>query len=275
MARLFERLWADGARTLVMGVVNVTPDSFSDGGCHADVASAVAHAARLFAEGADLLDVGGESTRPGAAPVDAAEELDRVLPVVAALAPLGVPLSIDTYKAEVAEAALVKGAALINDISGGALDPGILSVAARHGAPIVLGHLRGTPATMMDHIAFADVVAEVGDELAGRVRAAQQAGVHEIWVDPGLGFGKGTRENLALLGGLGTLGARLGRPLVVGASRKRFLGELTGLPAAERAAPSAVAAALSGFLGAHVVRVHDVAVTRQALAVADAVRRAR
>ena len=275
MVGLFERLSADGARPLVMGVVNVTPDSFSDGGRHAELASAVAHARRLVAEGADLLDVGGESTRPGATPVDAVEELDRVLPVLAALAPLGVPLSIDTYKAEVAQAALGAGAALINDVSGGALDPEILSVAARHGAAIVLGHLRGKPATMMDHVAFADVVAEVGDELAGRVMAAQRAGVHEIWVDPGLGFGKGTRENLALLAGLGALGARLGRPLVVGASRKRFLGELTGLPPAERAVPSAVAAALSAFLGAQVVRAHDVAVTRQALTLADAVRRAR
>ena len=275
MAGLFERLSGDGARTLVMGVVNVTPDSFSDGGRYRDAAAAVEHARALVAEGADLLDVGGESTRPGAEPVSASEEFARVLPVLEGLRAIGVPLSIDTYKAEVARAALDAGATLINDVSGGALDPGILTLAATRGAPIVLGHLRGTPLTMMGQVGFSDVVAEVGAELAARIAAAERAGAREIWVDPGLGFGKGTRENLALLRGLGALGARLGRTLVVGASRKRFLGELTGLPAAERALPSAVAAALAATSGADVVRVHDVAATRQALAIADAVRRAR
>ncbi len=275
MAGLFERLSGDGARTLVLGVVNVTPDSFSDGGRYAHATAALEHARALVAEGADLLDIGGESTRPGATPVGESEELARVLPVLEGLRGIGVPLSIDTYKAEVARAALDAGATIVNDISGGTLDPGILAVAADKGAPIVLGHLRGSPAGMMDTVSFRDVVAEVGDELAARALAAEQAGVREIWVDPGLGFGKGTRENLALLRGLGTLRARLGRPLVVGASRKRFLGELTGLAPAERALPSAVAAALAATSGADVVRVHDVAVTRQALAVADAIRRAR
>jgi dihydropteroate synthase len=262
-----------------MGVLNLTPDSFSDGGALDSVPAAVARARELVAAGADLLDVGGESTRPGATPVTATEELGRVLPVLEALREtgLGVPISIDTYKAEVAARALEAGAAIINDISGGVMDPGILAVAAGADVPLVLGHLRGTPATMMEKVAFRDVVREVGNELVDRLSLAERAGCKQLWVDPGLGFGKGTAENLTLLRDLGALRRRLGRPLVIGPSRKRFLGELTGqapgAPAADRDLATAAAAVVCALAGADIVRVHDVASTRAALQIADAVAR--
>ncbi len=270
-------------RVTIVGVLNVTPDSFSDGGRFVgdtglDLEAAVAAGAALAAEGARWIDVGGESTRPGSRAVPVEEEIARTRPVIEALAKeLPVPLSIDTRKAEVAEAALEAGARVVNDVSGGAHDPALLAVAARAGAGLVLGHLRGEPATMQDGIAFDDVVAEVGDELEAAVSRARDAGVPRarLAVDPGIGFGKQLDHNLALLANVGALRRRLGLPVLVGPSRKSFLGALTGDPAAERDLASHAACAVAIFAGADAVRVHDVAGARRAVAVAEALRGAR
>jgi dihydropteroate synthase len=258
----------------IMGVVNATPDSFSDGAKYTGDA-AIAHARALLADGADMIDVGGESTRPGATPVSSEEELRRVLPVVRALA--GSVVSIDTYKAEVADAAIAAGATIVNDVSGGLLDPGLLAVVARRDAIVILGHLRGTPATMNAEAHYADVVTEVRDELAARVAAARAAGVAQarIWIDPGLGFAKHAEHSLAMLAHLDALRS-LGRPIVVGASRKSFLASVeTGLAADAREEATAAADAIAIWLGADVVRVHDVCRQRAALRVAEALARAR
>lgn len=260
--------------TIVVGILNVTPDSFSDGGRFASADDAVAEGVRLAAAGADWIDVGGESTRPGAPPVPEESERARVVPVIAALRralPAPMRLSVDTYKAGTAEAALAAGADVINDVSGGLLEPAILSVAARAGAAVVLGHLRGAPATMMEAVHFDDVVREVGDELAARVAVARAAGCREVWADPGIGFGKHLAHNLTLLRGLAPLRARVGAPLMVGVSRKRFVGELTGREVGDRAFGTAAAVALSVALGADAVRVHDVAAARDVVAVASAI----
>jgi dihydropteroate synthase len=258
---------------LLVGVLNVTPDSFSDGGQFASAARAVEAGVRMWAEGADWIDVGGESTRPKAMPVPEAEEKARVVPVIEGLRsrlPAEVRISIDTYKAGTARAALAAGATVVNDVSGGLLDPAILGVAAEAGAAIVLGHLRGAPATMMDAIAFSDVVAEVGAELGERLAVARTAGCDEIWGDPGIGFGKRIEHNLALLRALPALGARVGAPLLVGVSRKAFIGQLTGKPAAERQFGTAAAVTAAILGGAAAVRVHDVAAARDVRAVAEA-----
>jgi dihydropteroate synthase len=262
---------------LIVGVLNVTPDSFSDGGRFGGVEEAVAAGVRMVEEGAQWIDVGGESTRPGAVAVPEEEERGRVVPVIAALAArLGgrARISIDTYKAGTARAALEAGTTVVNDVSGGLLDPGILEAAARAGAAIVVGHLRGAPAKMMEEVRFGDVVAEVGDELAARVAAARAAGCAEVWADPGIGFGKHLPHNLALLAGLPRLCGRVGVPLMVGVSRKRFIGELTGRPASERAFGTAAAVAAAVLGGARAVRVHDVGpmadVVRVAAAIAGA-----
>ena len=263
----------DGSRTYVMGVVNATPDSFSDGGRFLDPHAARDRALELAGQGADLLDIGGESTRPGAEPIDAATEWARVEPVLRALQGRAVPpISVDTYKAEVAERALAEGAQVINDVSGGALDPRILEVAARAGAVMVLGHLRGTPRTMMEHASYQDVFEEVARELEEALARAVAAGVTRgrILADPGIGFGKRGADNLVLLARGGELARRLGVPVMIGPSRKAFLGVLTGLAPRERG-PATLAAVVGAALGgAHLVRVHDVAEARQALAVADA-----
>ena len=265
----------DGTRTWVMGIVNVTPDSFSDGGLHADVDAAVAHGLRLVAEGADILDVGGESTRPGAPPVDEAIEIARVVPVIARLVrEAAVPVSVDTRKGGVAQAALDAGAELCNDVTGGR-DPALLQAVAEAGVPLVLGHLRGAPETMQKDIAFGDLFEEVTAELSAQAARADAAGVAQIVADPGIGFGKTAAHNLELLARAGELSSRLGLPVMIGASRKAFLGQLTGLPVGERLAPSVAAAVCAAMAGADFVRAHDVAATRQALAVADAVARAR
>jgi dihydropteroate synthase len=263
----------DGSRTYVMGVLNVTPDSFSDGGQHLAPAAALARAEALIAEGSDLLDVGAESTRPGAQPVDAATEWARLAPVLQGLRGAPVPISVDTYKAEVAERALRAGAEVVNDISGGQIDPGLLGVCARHGAVAVLSHLRGRPATMMEQVAFTDVFEEVAEELGAVLARARAAGVRRIIADPGIGFGKLAAQNLILLSRAGELSRRLGVPVLVGPSRKAFLGALTGLPV-ERRGPATLAAVVTAAMGgAALVRVHDVAPARQALAVADAAAR--
>lgn len=255
-------------RTLVMGIVNATPDSFSDGGAYDPLARAL----QLAEEGADILDIGGESTRPGAAPVEAAEERRRTEPVIRELARrTRLPLSIDTRKAAVAAAALDAGAEIVNDVSGLAHDPGLGRAAA--GAALCLMHMRGTPADMQSRAVYSDLMGEVHEELIEALQRARAAGIAEerIAVDPGLGFAKTGEHNLALLRRLREL-AQLGRPLLAGASRKAFLGTATGKRAPDRLLGSVAAAVLAASNGAAIVRVHDVAATREALAVADAVR---
>lgn len=264
----------DSSRTWVMGVVNTTPDSFSDGGLYSDAASAVAHGLALEAEGADLLDVGGESTRPGAPPVGAEEERRRVEPVIAGLALASrLPISIDTAKAAVARAALAAGATMVNDVTGGS-DPALFEVVAQAGVPLVIGHLRGQPASMQEGIHFDELFEEVAAELALRVEQARAVGVGQIVVDPGIGFGKTVAHNLELLARCGELGQRLALPVMVGPSRKAFLGAITGRPVGERLFATLGAIVAASGAGADLVRVHDVRAAREALAVSDAVRRA-
>ena len=248
----------EAVRCLIMGVLNVTPDSFSDGGRYLDRDAAVAHGLRLVAEGADVVDVGGESTRPGAEPVDADVEAERVVPVVAALAP-HVRVSIDTRKAAVAEAAIEAGATLVNDVSAS-----LWPVAAAAGVGWVAMHMQGTPPTMQEHPRYDDVVGEVRAFLAERAAAARAAGVEEVWIDPGIGFGKTAAHNLALLRGLPALVA-VGEPVLVGTSRKGFLGALTGGASVDDRLEASVATAVWAMTrGAAMVRVHDVAATLQA-----------
>jgi dihydropteroate synthase len=259
-----------GQRGLVMGIVNVTPDSFSDGGLHLDPAAAVDHGARLWAEGADLLDVGGESTRPGAACVALEDELARVIPVVRGLR-RAVPeawISVDTRRVEVARAALAEGASVVNDTSGRS-DVAMAGAVAEHGARWVLMHTRGEPATMAGLTDYDDVVADVLASLAGRVEAAEAAGVPRarLWVDPGIGFAKEPGDNPKLIAALPRFAA-LGCAVLVGASRKRFIGALTGVAAASDRVHGSVGAALAAWArGADALRVHDVAATVQALQV--------
>lgn len=260
-------------RPLLMGVLNVTPDSFSDGGRHADTEEAVRAGLALWAAGADLVDVGGESTRPGAAPVAVEVECQRVLPVIATLAEAGVRTSVDTSKAEVARAAVEAGAVLVNDVSAGAFDPELLPCVAGLGVPYVLMHCRGTPRTMQRDPRYLDVVAEVFDHLATRLAELEQLGIarERVVVDPGLGFGKTTAHNLALVRATREL-TSLGRPVLVGASRKSFLGAVTGVDdPGDRLEASLAVAALAVADGARVLRVHDVAATRRAVALAHAV----
>jgi dihydropteroate synthase len=248
----------EAVRCLIMGVLNVTPDSFSDGGRYLDPEAAVAHGRRLVAEGADVVDVGGESTRPGAEPVDADVERARVVPVVAALAP-HVRVSIDTRKAAVAEAAIEAGATLVNDVSA-SLWP--VAAAARVGW--VAMHMQGTPQTMQRQPEYGDVVADVRAFLAGRAAEARAGGVEEVWIDPGIGFGKTAAHNLALLRALPALVA-VGEPVLVGTSRKSFLGALTGRASPDDRLEASVATAVwATTRGAGMVRVHDVAATLQA-----------
>ncbi|MFJ8045033.1 dihydropteroate synthase [Kitasatospora sp. NPDC096147] len=269
-------------RCAVMGVVNVTPDSFSDGGLWLDPAKAVAHGLALAARGADLVDVGGESTRPGAQRVTEAEELRRVIPVVEELAAAGVAVSVDTMRAAVAERAVAAGARLVNDVSGGLADPEMAGVVAATGAPFVVMHWRGQSADMDALAVYDDVVTDVVAELTERVTALTAAGVKEeqLVLDPGLGFAKTPEHNWALLGRLEAL-TGLGRPVLVAASRKRFLGTLlanpeTGelRPARERDDATAAVSVLSARAGAWAVRVHDVAGTADAVRVVAAWQRA-
>ncbi len=252
-------------RCLVMGVLNVTPDSFSDGGLWMDAGAAVRHGLELVAQGADVVDVGGESTRPGAEPVPVAEELRRVLPVVAELASSGVVVSIDTMHAAVAERALDAGAVLVNDVSGGLADPAMAQIVAAANVPFVVMHWRGPSATMNALAHYDDVVADVGRELSARIETLVGAGVEpaRLVIDPGLGFAKNAEHNWTLLARLGEL-TRLGRPVLVGASRKRFLGALLAgpdgepLPVLEREPATVATTALAAAAGAWCVRVHDV-----------------
>lgn len=265
-------------RCAVMGVVNVTPDSFSDGGRWFDTEIAVKHGLDLVAQGADIIDVGGESTRPGAPRVDEREELRRVIPVVRGLAAEGVTVSVDTMRATVAEQSLAAGALLVNDVSGGLADPAMVPVVAAAGAPFVVMHWRGFSEGMNARAVYRDVVGEVVDELHARVEAAIAGGIapEHIVVDPGLGFAKDAEHDLALVAHLGRLRA-LGHPLLVAASRKRFLGRILAgpegapPPARERDAATAAISAISAHEGAWAVRVHEVRATADAVRVARAV----
>jgi dihydropteroate synthase len=255
-----------------MGVVNVTPDSFSDGGLYLDPEAAVAHGRELIEDGAKILDVGGESTRPGAQPVDEAEELARVVPVVEGLTGLVAEVSIDTSKAAVAAAALGAGAGIVNDVTALRGDPEMPSVCAERGATVVLMHMLGDPRTMQDDPRYDDVIDDVKAFLAERLEAAVAAGIAEgrVWLDPGIGFGKTAAHNMELLRRLGEL-RNLGRPLVVGTSRKSFIGKVDGSAAGDRLGGTIASSVIAAAEGAEVLRVHDVAEVRQALAVAAAI----
>lgn len=264
-----------GPGPFIMGIVNATPDSFSDGGRYLAVADAVAAAERMAEEGADLVDLGGESTRPGAPVVPVDEELRRVLPVVERLRHRGfrLPISIDTSKGEVAAAALAAGADVINDVRGGE-DPALLRAVASAGSPIVLMHSRGPSADMQSRASYRDVVADVVEELRAAAARAEAAGVapDRIIIDPGIGFAKSAEQNLALLGRLDALRA-LGRPILVGPSRKSFIGHVTGAPVDARLPGTLAAVAACVLAGVEFVRVHDVPEARQAADVAAAIRR--
>ena len=264
-------------RTLVMGILNVTPDSFSDGGRWPDARSAVEQGVRLHTDGADIVDIGGESTRPGASRISGDEELDRVMPVVQGLVAQGVPVSIDTMRAEVADACVSAGAVLVNDVSGGRADPGMLPWLATCEVPYVAMHWRGPSDVMEDLATYGDVVTEVRDELAVRLDALAAAGVDlaRVVLDPGLGFAKRSPHNWAVLRHLDSL-ASLGCPLLIGASRKRFLGDLLAhddgepRPFEERDAAGDAVTALAASAGVWGVRVHEVRGSRDAVLVARA-----
>ncbi|MBX9579495.1 MAG: dihydropteroate synthase [Gemmataceae bacterium] len=267
-----------GRRPLVMGVVNVTPDSFSDGGRYFDPAAGIDHGLQLAADGADILDVGGESTRPGSQPIPLDEELRRVVPVVEGLAKrTTVPISVDTSKAEVARRCLDAGAAIVNDVTGLRGDPALPGVVAAAGAGVVVMHMQGAPATMQQAPQYTDVVAEVGAFFQERLHALAAAGItpDAVCLDPGIGFGKTLDHNLELLADLGAFRG-LNRPVCLGVSRKGFIGAVTGRPGGERLAGSLAVACFAAARGqAHVLRVHDVAATRDAVALLDAIDRHR
>jgi dihydropteroate synthase len=260
-------------RTWLMGVLNITPDSFYDGGLYFDPARAIERGLELTADGADIIDVGGESTRPGAEFVPAREEQRRILPVIAALREKTTALiSVDTTKAEVAEAALASGADIINDISAGRFDVRMLPVAARSGAGLVLMHMKGTPKTMQLDPHYKDVVAEVKAFLRERIETAESCGIERerMIIDPGIGFGKTFEDNLTLLNNLSSL-AELGRPVLVGISRKSFIGSILNLEAPERLEGTIAAAVVSVIGGASLLRVHDLRAVKRAVTVAETI----
>ena len=262
-------------RTHVMGILNVTPDSFSDGGVFFRTEQAIEQARRLASEGADIIDIGGESTRPGSDAVPEDEEITRVVPVIEAISgegETGIPLSIDTTKSRVAEAALRAGAAMINDISGLMADPDMARVAAAHGVPVVVMHIRGTPKTMQKNTAYQDLMGEIRDRLNRAVERAVTAGVPEdrVLVDPGIGFGKTLKHNLEIIRNLRVLKS-LGCPLVLGPSRKSFIGAVLDLPVTDRMEGTAAAVALGIANGADLVRVHDVKAMVRVCRMTDAI----
>jgi len=269
MARLAEL----GKRTLIMGILNITPDSFSDGGLYLEHERAIAHGLELIESGADIIDIGGESTRPGADPVPLEEELHRVIPVIEGIRKESdVMISVDTYKAQVAEAALAAGAGMINDISALRFDEEMIDVLLKHDVPIVLMHMQGTPRTMQEDPQYNNVVSDIIEFLRERIAAATAAGIprERLIVDPGIGFGKLLQHNLEILRRLDELRA-LGRPILIGPSRKSFIGQLTGASVEERL-PGTIASLVLGIMkGADIIRVHDVREARQAVQVADAI----
>lgn len=263
-----------GERPLVMGVLNVTPDSFSDGGRFNQPEAARQRARAMLAEGADIIDVGGESTRPGAEGVDLDAERMRVIPLLESLACLDCPISVDTSKPTIMSEAVAAGAAMVNDVWALRAD-GAIKAAAAAGVPVCVMHMQGEPRTMQSNPQYTDVIRDIGDFLEERIAACIRGGIaeHDIVVDPGFGFGKTLAHNVELLAGLATLYDRLRRPLLVGMSRKRMIGSLTGDRPVDQRGPGSVAAATIAVLkGAHIVRAHDVEATRDAVAVAHAVR---
>ncbi len=266
-----------GSRTHVMGILNVTPDSFSDGGLYVDVEKACAHAREMAVQGADIIDIGGESTRPGADPLPVEEEIGRIIPIIEHLAAeLTQPLSVDTYKAAVAKKALEAGASIVNDISGLRFSPDMAKIAADYGAAVIIMHIKGTPRDMQQNPVYDDVVTEVMSYLAEGIEIAVRAGVdrERILIDPGIGFGKTLEHNLTLLDRLVEFRS-LGRPIVLGTSRKKFIGTILGIPVpAQRIDGTAATVALGIERGASVVRVHDVARMTQVARVTDAILKA-
>ena len=260
-------------RTYVMGVLNVTPDSFSDGGWHYALDSALKRAIEMQAEGADIIDIGGESTRPGSQPVALDEELRRVIPVIERLrSQVAIPISVDTYKAQVAESALNAGADIVNDISGLRFHPGMASVIAKAGAGVVLMHIKGTPRDMQKDPHYNDLMAEIMAYLKECKQSALDAGIEseQIVIDPGIGFGKRLQDNFQILRELSKL-TRLRCPILVGPSRKSFIGQTLGLPVEERLEGTAAAVAACVFNGANIVRVHDVKQMKRVVIIADAI----
>ena len=264
-----------GATTRVMGILNATPDSFSDGGRFLSLSQAVEHGLRLVQEGADILDIGGESSRPGAEPVSSAEEEARVIPVIRALRAAGcaIPISVDTRRSEIARKALEAGADIVNDITA-LSDPDMARVACSWGAGLILMHMQGAPRTMQDAPQYGDVVAEVGGFLSERMRMAMDAGVaaEALVVDPGIGFGKTDAHNLRLIAALGNIPVRPSRPWLLGVSRKRVVGHVTGRPVQDRLAGSLALAVEGAARGAAIIRAHDVKETCDVLRVADRMR---
>ncbi|HTZ19062.1 MAG TPA: dihydropteroate synthase [Dissulfurispiraceae bacterium] len=265
-------------KTCIMGVLNVTPDSFSDGGLHFDKDKAINHALELVEDGADIIDIGGESTRPGSAQVPLNEELRRTIPVIEAISSkIKVPVSIDTYKAEVARRAIDAGASMINDISGLRFDPGMAAVVALSGVPVFIMHIKGTPRDMQINPVYEALIPEIMDYLRESIRIATDAGIDEkrIIIDPGIGFGKTFDQNLQILNRLDEF-STLQKPLAIGVSRKAFIGKiLGGAPPDERVEGTAAAVAISILNGAHIIRVHDVREMAKVARVADAIKKER
>jgi dihydropteroate synthase len=275
--RIRERVLEIGPRPLVMGIVNVTPDSFSDGGAFFDPDRAIVQAVKLANEGADILDIGGESSRPGSASISEKDEIERVVPVIEAITDeIETPISIDTMKAGVARAAVEAGASIINDVSG-FRDPAMIHVAVKAKAGVIVMHMQGTPASMQKNPKYEDVVREIGEFFDERIATLTAAGVDReaICLDPGIGFGKTQEHNLQLLAGMGEY-QRFQRPVCLGVSRKGFIGVICTRPVEERLAGSLAVASIAAARGeAHVLRVHDVAATRDAMLMLDAIERAR
>ena len=258
-------------KTLIMGILNVTPDSFSDGGRFNTLEVAVAHAKQLVTDGADIIDIGGESTRPGSEPLSEKEELSRVLPLITCLEnELNVPLSVDTYKPGVAEACLQAGAHLINDITG-LTNPRMQQVVATHDVPVVMMHMLGTPKMMQQNPVYQDVIGEIHTFFQLQIKTAKKAGVTQLIIDPGIGFGKTLHHNLQLLKHLERF-TDLGYPLMIGPSRKSFIGTITGLPVNDRLEGTLAAVTIAVQNGANIIRVHDVKQCKRALQVIDAIR---
>lgn len=256
-----------------MGVLNVTPDSFSDGGLFFKPTRAIEHGLKMAEEGADIIDVGGESTRPGSDAISPEEELERIIPVVAALSPqLTIPISADTYKSRVAEEAIEAGAQIVNDISGLRFDPQMPSVVVKYGCPVIMMHVKGTPKTMQDNPQYEDVIGEIITYFREGIEILERAGGdrEQVIVDPGIGFGKRAQDNLVILNRLNELSV-LGRPISVGTSRKSFIGAVLGRDVGDREIGTLASVAVSVVRGAHVVRVHEVAPARQVVDMVDAV----
>lgn len=261
------------SRTHIMGILNVTPDSFSDGGRYMQVDEAVEHALTLTAEGADFIDIGGESTRPGSEPVSVKEEIRRVLPVIESLSKkIDIPISVDTYKSEVADAALKAGAVIVNDISAMTFDSNMASVVANHSASVVLMHIKGAPKTMQEKPTYKNVTLEIKEFLETRSMVAQKAGIRQILIDPGIGFGKTFEHNIQLIQELNSF-ISLGYPLLIGPSRKSFLGTILQVPADERLEGTSAVVTASIMKGANIIRVHDVKAMKKVAMVSDVLKK--